>query len=223
MAPGAGFKEFFPTAPGSSRDKLHDRDRLRRDSSASRHGSSSKRDSARPDASRSTPADDSESLPGDMPVGVGSASSHESASSSIFSTHNSAPPLNASTSLSASKHSSLTPLTNVGSPSHISAPSHATKHHASSSRLQGSATPSAKAQPSGHSHRPPVRDPKRPNQGKKCIYDPLLDKSLSSSEKKTTKPKYKMIGSVRPLYLYYTCGEWGERRVCGCFAYGPNG
>ncbi|KAJ8124802.1 hypothetical protein O1611_g8838 [Lasiodiplodia mahajangana] len=41
----------------------------------------------------------------------------------------------------------------------------------------------------------PARDPNRTTQGMKCTHDPSTDKTLSSAEKKSMKPKYKAFGS----------------------------
>ncbi|KAJ2974377.1 hypothetical protein NUW58_g8676 [Xylaria curta] len=55
--------------------------------------------------------------------------------------------------------------------------------------MQSSATPPSVVK------RLPARDPNRTTQGMRCIHDPSTDKTLSSAEKKSMKPKYKAFGS----------------------------
>lgn len=131
------------------------------------------------------PADDTESLAGDTLNGVGSASSHDSTASSVFSTQQNQ---NAMASVTNSNNH-LTPLTNIESPP--SFPSH-----------PPSALP-AKAQSTTPRHvngldgptpnpdgleRVPARDPSRSIKCITCTFD--------TKDKKKAKPIYKEFGLV---------------------------
>lgn len=219
MAPsasGAGFAKFFPAAPRAAREKAAERERAKsrvsegsadRDArtpsiNASSTSQPAHRDGIKPDISSTSDAaqphaDDTESIQGDMLNGIGSASSHASTASSVFS-HASA--VNASTHAS---NSDLTPLTNVGSPSN---PAHNTTkvHHSKLSQPNGTANDSTQSSSestsisrrTGAAVRVPARDPTRQTQGMKRTFDPLIDKSLSSAERKTAKPTYKPFGAA---------------------------
>ncbi|KAK6952280.1 histone methyltransferase set1 [Daldinia eschscholtzii] len=208
MAPSAGYKEFFPNAPRAARDKANEREREKssRTSEAAENDSKAAtpahRDGAKYDSSLSDaahpPTDDTESLQGDILNGVGSASSHASTASSVFTTSNSSAALNAS---SRASNSNSTPLTISGSPTNpplIQAAKQRTSAiHNTSSRSDSTnpimAAGSSSSLPSAVK-RLPVRDPNLTIKGTKCIHDPSTDKSLSSSDRKTLKPKYKNIG-----------------------------
>ncbi|KAI1391163.1 histone H3-K4 methyltransferase Set1 [Hypoxylon trugodes] len=208
MAPSAGYKEFFPNAPRAARDKANERER-ERSSRASEtadadfktttpaHRDGAKYDSSLSDAAH-PPTDDTESLQGDILNGVGSASSHASTASSVFTNFNSSAALNTS---SRASNSNLTPLTTMGSPAN---PSHMQPAKQRTSAASNNPTKSDNTNPTmataslssfpGVAKRPPVRDPNLTIRGTKCIHDPSTDKSLSSSDRKTMKPKYKNIG-----------------------------
>lgn len=220
MAPSApaGFANFFPAAPRAQREKATERERERsraqsgadRDARSPPISSSSQpasHNGVKPDRSSSSdaahhPTDDNESIQGDILNGVGSASSHASTASSVFS-HASAinGPAHAS-------NSHLTPLTSAGSPSNssntVSKPQHP-KQSQDGLKL-GDSNPASAAYPTsisrrtGTASRVPARDPSRQTQGTKRTYDPLLDRKLSSAERKTAKPTYKNFGAVRDLY-----------------------
>ncbi|KAI0119220.1 histone H3-K4 methyltransferase Set1 [Daldinia grandis] len=225
MAPSAGYKEFFPNAPRAARDKANEREREKssRTSEAIEHDSKTAtpahRDGAKYDSSLSDaahpPIDDTESLQGDILNGVGSASSHASTGSSVFTTFNSTAALYGS---SRASNSNLTPLTISGSPTnppHIQAAKQRTSAiHNTTSRSDSTnptaATGSSSSLPSAV-QRLPVRDPNLTIKGAKCIHDPSTDKSLSSSDRKTLKPKYKNIGledDAPPLDPRLSKGSW---------------
>lgn len=142
--------------------------------------------------------DDNESLAGDTLNAGGSASSHTSTTSSVFS---------AATRLSASatmrKPHTLTPPTTIASPSSsylsTTAP---TKAQSTTLRRYDDGTDSLVPITDGSAHgaaaveRVPCRDPSRSIKCIKRTYEPLLDPSLSSSEKKKAKPIYKEFGLV---------------------------
>ncbi|KAI2641819.1 histone H3-K4 methyltransferase Set1 [Hypomontagnella submonticulosa] len=207
MAPSAGYKEFFPNAPRAARDKANERQREKssRASEAadidSKTATPAPRDGAKYESSLSDaphpPTDDTESLQGDILNGVGSASSHASTASSVLTTFTSAT-LNAS---SRASNSNNTPLTNVGSPTNPSymqaAKQRSSTIHTTTSRSDSTNPTKASGSLSslpGAAKRPPARDPNLSIRGTKCIHDPSTDKSLSSSDRKTMKPKYKNIG-----------------------------
>ncbi|RYO84384.1 hypothetical protein DL762_004252 [Monosporascus cannonballus] len=208
MAPSAGYKEFFPNAPRAARNKANERERERERSARAlevadqdskttaaahtyrdglKHDSSSLSDAAHP------PTEDSDSVQGDILNGVGSASSHASTVSSVFS----ASANNTSTyqnSSSRASISNLTPLTSIGSPAHPSSLQPAKMDTLPSPRGSTSST-TASSQPPRLTERPPARDPSRPIKGIKCIHDPSTDKTLSSVDRKTMKPRYQNFGS----------------------------
>lgn len=236
MAPSssAGFASFFPTAPRAQRQKATERERERSrasQGSADRDARSpptstslsASRDGIKPDTSSSSdaahlPTDDNESLQGDILNGVGSASSHASTASSVFS-HASAKnaPLHASNSL-------LTPITNAGSPSNSSKILQKPQHTKQSqdgmrqgdSNSASTADSASISRRTGAASRVPARDPTRQTQGTRRTYDPLLDKKLSSAERKTAKPTYKTFGAVRDLYYNIHMSLEGGRHLTWC-------
>lgn len=167
--------------------------------------------------------DESECVPGDLLNGVGSASS-TSTTSSIFSTTHGAvymPHAN-----DARKSTSLTPLTTadsspppnpLGSPNHsrlLNGPFSGAKSNRSPSRHEDIETSIAST---SKCSRPPKRLQARPGAGEakglKIVYDPDLDKKLSSKERKSRQPQYEPFGqsvSLRQLVfrifllLYFT-------------------
>ena len=225
---GATFAQFFPAAPRAAKDRAMERERGRRTAespssnpAADQNGrrtpaprpdegavtSRSRRDGSASDIAHPA-TDDSESVQGDTLNTVGSASSHASTSSSVFSTSA------RQNGLAAAKasNSQFTPLTTVESPSYSISPN-PTKPSTSTpqypDKVNGFASKPAGATnispaPDGLSaiQRIPARDPSVSVKGIKCTYDPLLDRSISSSEKKKAKPIYKEFGSVCTSILY---------------------
>jgi histone-lysine N-methyltransferase SETD1 len=152
-------------------------------------------------------AEDNESLQGDLLNGVGSASSHTSAVSSTFSAPAQQP--NMSTFGTSRNVSSLTPLTNAdSSPSRTTSPN---QYKSGTPATNSTWLPAEKAvsqddvlqaQPALADQLPSdprvyARDPNKGVKGSICTYDPLLDRKLSSNEKKKAKPTYKDFGVVR--------------------------
>ncbi|KAI0379951.1 histone H3-K4 methyltransferase Set1 [Hypomontagnella monticulosa] len=225
MAPSAGYKEFFPNAPRAARDKANEREREKssRASEAadidSKTATPAPRDGAKFDSSLSDaahpPTDDTESLQGDILNGVGSASSHASTASSVFTNFTSSATLNTS---SRASNSNNTPLTSVGSPtnpSHMQAAKQRSSAIYNTTSRSDSTNPTMAAAPlsslPGVAKRLPARDPNLSIRGTKCIHDPSTDKSLSSSDRKTMKPKYKNIGledDAPPLDPRLSKGSW---------------
>ncbi|KAK8067197.1 hypothetical protein PG997_013944, partial [Apiospora hydei] len=155
--------------------------------------------------------DDTESAQGDILNGVGSASSHASTTSSVFSANNQSASLNNFSSRAS--NSNLTPLTNAGSSpssSHIPPSSQLNlqrnKQQTTSGASQlsevtrtqdgtsASHTTTSTSSSSAHRHgivdRIPARDPARQIKGIKRTHDPLTDKKLSSTDRKPQKPVY---------------------------------
>lgn len=229
--PGAGFADFFPAAPSVLRQK-----RLERGQGQARPKNTGPDNGNRPDAAtapsksvvapdgpipnsgvggdgdRAEPSintqDDTDSIQGDILNGVGSASSHESTVSSVFSGSN-----HILTSASAGVSSTvqvLTPLTTTESSPpqrrNSSPPYRKSTRNPRSQRdhRDGRATfvtvpvdvsldvvvPMAPQHP-----RPQARDLGGDFKGEICTYDPELDKSLSSRERKKRKPIYRRFGS----------------------------
>ncbi|KAI1115852.1 hypothetical protein F5Y14DRAFT_440340 [Nemania sp. NC0429] len=214
MAPSASYREFFPNAPRAARDKANERERERE-----RYGKApsdapdgqpktvppahrdAKHDSSAPDSARPPTQDTyAECLRGESLNGAPSASSRASTVSSIFSTHNNT---SAVTVAAQASNNAVTPLTAAGSPVSNSNTTQPLKHHTAAvstfpGRADSTSLPAAikpSATPSGAVKRLPTRDPSRTTQGMRCAHDPSIDKSLSSTERKSNKPKYKAFGS----------------------------
>jgi len=222
---GASFAQFFPAAPRAARDRATERERAKTKAqefpsaqSADANGrctplnpsasspivdgrvagfaSNSHLNGTSPHAVHPS-TDDNESLAGDTLNAGGSASSHTSTSSSAFS---------AATRLSASaamrKPHALTPPTTIASPSSYLSTTAPTKAQSTITRRDDDGTDSLLPITDGSVHdaaaveRVPCRDPSRSIKCIKRTYEPLLDPSLSSSEKKKAKPIYKEFGLV---------------------------
>ncbi|KAI9724428.1 MAG: hypothetical protein M1812_000496 [Candelaria pacifica] len=149
--------------------------------------------------------DDNESVSGDLLNGVGSASSHTSTVSSVFSApyH---PPASSNWDRQSKSHT-MTPLTNTDSSPPEKAPTPPTKQTTSSSRTETcleslEPCPNPTAEPletmTPRTNSPPAPLQARPLgrvlKGKKVIYDPELDKKLSSKERRKREVVYKNFG-----------------------------
>ena len=222
--PGASFAQFFPTAPRAARDRAIERERARtKDSPSTRaadtnghltpSGSSADQVTGASigavatsnylpngmvaDAAPPLPADDAESLAGDMLNTLGSESSHGSTSSSLFSTSTQ----NAIAAMRNSNHY-LTPLTTIDSPSSsiptaaLSKAQSTTPQHPDGPAGFGNEISAALA---GSIERVPARDPNHSTKCVQCVYDPLQDHKIPSAERKKAKPIYKEFGLVRTL------------------------
>lgn len=215
---GAGFAQFFPTAPRAVKDRMTEREKAERVKKQSHEpldalGTTAQKfaplassraaptDHLRPPSHDVPPpvADDADSVPGDIPNGTTSASSHASTVSSVFSSsaRQAAPIASAAVN---------SPLTSLDSPSHPSAnpvakpPYTHTVHDEILSREMHYASNSPAPSSSRlalYASRIPARDPTRVVQGIKCIYDPLIDRTLAKSSKRDIKPQFKEFGLVR--------------------------
>ena len=143
------------------------------------------------------PTDDTESLAGDTLNAGGSASSHTSASSSVFS----APTRPSASGAVKRANNQLTPPTTIASPSSYLSTAAPPKAQSTTPRradgIDGLVPiPHGSVRDAPAVERVPARDPARSIKCIKRTYDPLLDTSLSSSEKRKTKPIYKEFGLV---------------------------
>ncbi|KAF8850526.1 hypothetical protein BDZ45DRAFT_696648 [Acephala macrosclerotiorum] len=220
-ASGASFAQFFPSAPRAAKDKAKEREKSKSqgvDSPSIRPVADTKvsipfsradipalsRPSGEikpPINGFAAPAEDNESLQGDLLNGVGSASSHTSTVSSGFSAP--AQQSNMSTLGGSRNVSSLTPLTNIeSSPAPAASPQQKSGFHTVNSNEDINAiavgTNSAlHAQPPAEAHKPTdtrvyARDPNKGLKGERCTYDPLLDKDKHAAKK--AKAIYKKFG-----------------------------
>ena len=235
-----GYADFFPTAPSVLQQKRSKAAQLRRrpksppiseakPPSASSLSTAQAEKFALPNGgdhgrlgveNTSTIQDESECVPGDLLNGVGSASS-TSTTSSIFSTSHGAvymPHAN-----DAQKSTSLTPLTtadsspppnSLGSPNSsrlLNGPFLGTKSNRSPSRHKDTEASVASVT---KFPRPLKRLQARPGAGEakglKIVYDPDLDKKLSSKERKSRQPQYEPFGQEVSLIHFvfrshFTC------------------
>jgi histone-lysine N-methyltransferase SETD1 len=221
------FADFFPTAPRAAKNKAKERQRakskaldspsiapgtplqdgtniskLQAEAGKLERGMDGSNSAVREPAPATL--DENESPQGDLLNGVGSASSHASTISSVFS----APPATV-TSSGPTNLNSLTPLTTADSspPGRATSPHHSNAHpgNTSSHDPPADASMSKKQAPEAHLQLPEqapqaariyARDPNRGVKGEKCTYDPHLDPKLSSSDRKKAKPIYKVFGLV---------------------------
>jgi len=149
---------------------------------------------------------------GDLLNGIGSASSHNSTASSLFSTNANSVRHNGKMSAYAS-----TPLTSSdASPPKASSPypSKSERNHNQASPFVASAAstsllpPShpASAAPSPPHNRPQARPPQGEAKGYRAVWDPELDSKLGKEEKRKMKPKVKSFGAeVRPDNFKISC------------------
>jgi [histone H3]-lysine4 N-trimethyltransferase SETD1 len=219
-ASGASFAQFFPSAPRAAKDKAKEREKGKSHtlgspsikpvadtpaaSQQSRAGNASSTSSAGesniPSTDTAAPqTEDNESLQGDLLNGVGSASSHASTASSVFS----APAAQSTMSAFGSSRnvSSLTPLTNTdSSPNRMSSPNQPKTSDPSSGLATEKAqydTPRAQSALADNNLPPArifAREPNRSIKGTICTYDP--DKHTSSDRKRKGKVIYKDFGLV---------------------------
>lgn len=233
MSPAGDFVNFFPAAPRSAKmkakalaDKTNGKSMVASyksenptsltDANATTKGDEIPRTAAQnPNAlgAADMAVDDNASSPGDVLNGVGSASSHTSAGSSLFSA---AGPAQVQASNAGGAWSNLTPLTNVDTsptertmtPSQPKTTSISVHSQVYGQTVEMKPEPdqkqSAAATTSDAQPRTLMRDPDRLVQGERCTYDPRLE----GSKDKHAKPTYMEFGTVRTYNL------WG---VSSCF------
>lgn len=249
------YNQAFPLAPRDARDRAKERERARSktidspkvlpvnslkainataSSHNQEHGVDSRAGYITGTDHSSAPADDVDIQPGDLLNGVGSASSHASTVSEVFST---AAPNSGSTTFGSSSNlpSTLTPLTiHESSPiDPLRSPHHSkidttlplqngVSEHSSTSNIQTLPSHATSHVTPPHTHPPPTTtrlQMRKPGvKGVKCTYDPdllLYELKIGKEEAKRTKPVFKEFGGVvRTKYL-----SLGERHlfelVCG--------
>ncbi|KAI9046494.1 hypothetical protein LZ554_009241 [Drepanopeziza brunnea f. sp. 'monogermtubi'] len=221
-APSASFAQFFPSAPRAAKNKALEREKgkssLAQELPNTRPAADTKLvlpNFSMSDAPPSRPGDENirptttdtahtSAEEGDILNGVGSASSHSSTVSSVFSSaaqHN--------TVSNATNHNfSTTPLTNIdSSPNRVASP-YKYKSAAAGSSSTGAPSENHTGQDGVlHQHiaakaeeqtpadpRTFARNPGKAVKGNVCTYDPNLDRKTSSKERKHAKPIYKDIG-----------------------------
>ncbi|KJK77961.1 Histone-lysine N-methyltransferase [Metarhizium anisopliae BRIP 53293] len=216
--PGVSFAQFFPNAPKvrAEAQGRADRERSRRNSIQGSDPSSDPAAGAVPsnatgfarlsqsnipsDAPHSQ-NDDHDTPLGDIPSTVGSASSHTSSASSIFSASQ------RQTTTTASSHISArtTPLTARDSSSYSPVPSsskpdmpplEAADHGSGQAHTAGLAQGHGGLDSFGTQHidRPSARDPFPSVKGLICTYDPILDRVRNKGAGKSSKPTYTEFG-----------------------------
>jgi histone-lysine N-methyltransferase SETD1 len=224
----AGFAQFFPAASQAAVDRATERRKAKAkayDSTASpiptivgagdaSHAQSPSADGLRP------PVDENASPYGDvLPTTQGSASSHASTGSSVFSA--TAPPLgHTSNGTSHPPGTNFTPLTTLDSPSHLS-------HHAQqkSNNMLAASSPDhpesvgsapllngSLATSNADTARIQARDPGPSRKGIKCTYDPILDRSLTK-DRKNAKPIFQEFGRVRFEHYTISLLKGGRHRM----------
>ncbi|EXJ78670.1 hypothetical protein A1O1_09071 [Capronia coronata CBS 617.96] len=221
--PGSKFADFFPSAPSviatkSSRSADTDKSRLRaaegrvedahvkdnlvrvalNSPATSLPHTSGRQDNLAKFTNNSLLQEESDQFAGDLLNGVGSASSSSTASS-VFSASL------ANAAMPGPNHlqfTTLTPLTNSDSPPNgkLMSPTAESASHVQmngnngiSNLHQGSMTPL----PTPPAHRRFARDASSPVKGTKCTYDPELDKTINSKDKRKIKAQFEDFG-VKP-------------------------
>lgn len=245
---GSKFAEFFPTAPSViqqrkiSKSVEYSKTRPAGGDESSSHGLSKNSASRRAPSPQisSTPrstkhdlssktdvlptsAEDLEQVTGDLLNGVGSASSTSTASS-VFSsnlTHS------AMSSTNGAHFNTLTPLTNSdGSPrGKIVSPTTENANFAAVGLNSVDPNPAVAAITPQHTPPAPRRTAREPGfsiKGSKCTYDPELDKSVPSRDKRKLKPTFTDFGIAatdnevpadpRLSILGYTKGAGGKQK-----------
>ncbi|KAI9670399.1 MAG: histone methyltransferase set1 [Caeruleum heppii] len=231
----AGFADFFPTAPSVLQQKKHNqaaRERQQRAktrpaeppppgvaapvssaTTSTRHGRDhhvgvdARHVNGLDSDHRQPHSDDFDPNQGDTLNGVGSASSHTSTVSSVFSAVNGGSTIS-NRSAHAQPHTT-TPLTNtessppprLGSPSELKLAYHSQSLaviHDPSSPTRESALKEALGGLSPDRTLTPQRTPARAmgkvRKGNRCSYDPELDKTITSKERRKLKPRYEEFG-----------------------------
>ena len=216
-APAASFAAFFPSAPKAAREKAKEREKFKAQaietssspsiadangttSADTHHGVAAK---ASVGDSKNIAADmimteDHETLQGDILNGVGSASSHTSTVSSVFSAPGQQQPMS---TCGPQNLSNLTPITNTeSSPSRVASPNQV-KFAVATSNTIGAATSKSNPldNPATANNIPPstrvsARDSSRGVKGEIKVFDP--DNAPKSKDKKKSKPIYKEFGLV---------------------------
>ena len=223
------FAAFFPNAPRAAKDKAKEREKVMKSQKLESptikavvdgkagfilNGQNENIPPPRAGGDKSThvnepsaiQADDTESLQGDLLNGVGSASSHASSTSTVFSAVATAN--GTSRGGGSANTSSLTPLTNLdSSPNRVPSPTDG-KAGVSASNLSHIntiavaandvlPTQSAPADQPTSTIRVYARDPNRVIKGEIATYDAALDMKLHEKDRRRGKVTYRQFGLVR--------------------------
>ncbi|OAA52065.1 Histone-lysine N-methyltransferase, H3 lysine-4 specific [Metarhizium rileyi] len=217
--PGVSFAQFFPNAPKvrAEAQGRADRERSRRNSIQSGDSCPDSAvggplnlkitGSARPSQSNiSSDAphsqhDDHDTPLGDIPSTVGSASSHTSSASSIFSASQRQPATTAASHISArttplatrdsSSYSPIPPSSKPDMPVLEAADHGPGRNHSAFSAQRRNSLHSSGVQ---NVDRPSARDPSSSIKGLICTYDPILDRAKKKGAGKNSKPTYIEFG-----------------------------
>lgn len=203
--PGVSFAQFFPNAPKvrAEAQGRSDRDRTKQitddaDSSAfnaaALDGTSETLSRSQVNGSGPMPTHqgDDDSPLGDMPSTVDSTSSHASSSSSVFS--NAASRLPTSGALRLSSH-----IPSVSSPLHHFNTAITVPQETTSLKTERSVNDAVSRPHAAHGGLPTIerdvaRDPGPSVKGRKCTYDPILDRLRNKAVSKTARVSYKEFG-----------------------------
>ncbi|KAK2598964.1 histone methyltransferase set1 [Conoideocrella luteorostrata] len=215
--PGVSFAQFFPNAPKVRAEAQGRavRERSRRNSLAS--GGSDREPAAGVLSSNATgfaqplqsnissdgphpQTDDHDTPPGDIPSTVGSSSSHTSCASSVFSSSQ----RQITTAASSYISTTTTPIAPRESSSYSPIPSYSKPDMppqiaANYGSVRTNTTVLTDSNDgsilfSQHVDRPPARDTFSSVKGKKCTYDPIIDRIHKKGVSKNVKPIYKDFG-----------------------------
>ncbi|KAJ2904832.1 SET domain-containing protein [Zalerion maritima] len=216
---GASFAQFFPTASRAAKDRAMERERARGrtvespipQAGSTGHLASSHNDSAIFEnttlPSATTAARSSPAFPPAPSKSNGVSKASTSAAPNYGALNGCTPsPLNSNT-LASSKGSShpqkypaylpqtaqLTPPTSEESPAHSTSAARPTDQNFDMSAVPPTQTPNGTLPTPSTVERAPLRNPLLKSRGSKCVYDPLLDHKLSSSQQRKIKPIYKDI------------------------------
>lgn len=234
--PGVSFAQFFPNAPkvraeaqAQSHGRAADRERSSRGVSGADSSRAPAAAAAALDADATTTktaaalarpshgdaphphADDNASPTAEMPSTVGSASSHASSASSIFSSSLRPSATAPSSRLRDSLSNSPAPAPKPDMSAFASAPTdHARQASRQTRPVVDNGSLSHDRPPA---ERVPARDPLPSVKGMKCTYDPILDRLRNKGVSKNAKPTYKEFGLVRTTIIYPGCRGEGGRHV----------
>lgn len=211
--PGVSFAQFFPNAPKvrAEAQGRTDRDKTRHinyDAEPSETNAVAQDVSVNaappPHANGAVSATqhhgDDDSPIGDMPSTVESTSSHASSSSSLFSNAATRVPTSVSSRLSSHMPATSSPLHHFNpTASYLQAPMPpiADVPHTNSKTVNGGISAShPRPSDTPRIERETARDAGPSVKGRKCIFDPILDRLRNKYASKSSKPVYKDFGVV---------------------------
>ena len=223
---GVSFAQFFPNAPkvraeaqeqlGQGQPAYESGDAVKTapeafpDASSAATAAFTPTSSACPIDAPLTLLDDRDASVGDIPSTVGSATSHTSSSSSVFSSALKLTPSSAPAEQTADQQSTTLRGPSLIAPASLTSrsdmpPSNTSHHGAGHSHNQGK----SRAHDAKFSHRVPARDPSTSVKGMKCIYDPVLDRLRNKNAAKGGKVIYEEFGLVCTVFSAIVRRLWG--------------